>query len=274
MTSHTCRSWTSTTPACATSASPIACGSSPSGAASRKIAPRGPHERDSPSGSSARRSAARRSGRRARSRSRGSPTAAIAVPMKAYRSVRMCWKLPSMFRLSRFAPAERHAAARLTRRRRAPRRAPARRGRGRVDQPVDRLVGDEGGEDQQRHAVGLRGEDLHAPEAERHRAARRTRGQAQRHQREADRAASVSMCPASESSASECAITPAAISTAMNATISASASREPRGRRRRDRASGGRARRDECAIATTIRPSRRRRPARPSRAASLWRARV
>ena len=52
----------------------------------------------------------------------------------------------------------------------------------------DRLVGDERGEDQQRHAVRLRGEDLHAPEAERHRPGGRSRGQAQREQREADRA--------------------------------------------------------------------------------------
>ena len=37
--SHTCRSCTSTTPVWATSASPIACGSRPSGAASRKIRP-------------------------------------------------------------------------------------------------------------------------------------------------------------------------------------------------------------------------------------------
>ena len=34
--------------------------------------------------------------------------AAIAVPMKPYRSVRMCWKLPSTFRLRRLARASIH----------------------------------------------------------------------------------------------------------------------------------------------------------------------
>ena len=58
---------------------------------------------------------------------------------------------------------------------------------GRIDQAADRLVGDERREDQQRHAVGLGGEDLNAPEAEGHRALGRAGGQPQREQREADR---------------------------------------------------------------------------------------
>ena len=44
------------------------------------------------------------------------------------------------------------------------------------------------GQDQQRHPVGLGGEDLHALEAEGHRPGGRSRRQPQREQREADRA--------------------------------------------------------------------------------------
>ena len=119
----------------------------------------------------------------------------------------MCWKLPSMFRLRAVGAGERHAAARFTS---APASATAstrpRVDVGRVEQAADRLVDDERREDQQRHAVGLRGEDLHAPEAEGQRAPRpAARRAAAPAARSPIAAASVSMCPASESSASECA---------------------------------------------------------------------
>ena len=58
---------------------------------------------------------------------------------------------------------------------------------GRIEQAADRLVGDECRQDQQGHAVGLGGEDLHALEAKGHGAPGRTGRQAQREQREADR---------------------------------------------------------------------------------------
>ena len=93
-----------------------------------------------------------------------------------------------MFRLSRFARASVQVAARLTSDadERDDEHQPA-ADDGRIEQPPNRLVGDERGEDEQRHAVGLRREDLDAPEAECHRAARRPRRQRDRHQREADR---------------------------------------------------------------------------------------
>ncbi len=58
----------------------------------------------------------------------------------------------------------------------------------RLDEPVDRLEDDEAGDHQQRDAVGLRGEDLQASEAERERALGRARGELERQQREAERA--------------------------------------------------------------------------------------
>ncbi len=84
-----------------------------------------------------------------------------------------------MFRLSRFGPASVHVADEVDEHadERDDQDQPAAHDR-RVEQAADRLVGDERREDQQRHAVGLRREDLHAPEAERHRALRRTRREA------------------------------------------------------------------------------------------------
>ena len=58
---------------------------------------------------------------------------------------------------------------------------------GRVDQAAHRLEQDQQGEHEQRHAVGLGGEDLDALEAVGHHALRRARGQADGHQRERDR---------------------------------------------------------------------------------------
>ena len=83
-------------------------------------------------------------------------------------------------------------------------------------------------EHEQRRAVGLRGEDLHAAQPEGQVALRgpAERGAA-RSARAAARPASVSMCAASESSASESARMPATTSPTMNATISASPIAEP-----------------------------------------------
>ncbi len=79
-------------------------------------------------------------------------------------------------------------------------------------------------EDQQRHAVGLGGEDLHASQPERHRPPRRARARAAgRRSEKPIAAASVSMWPASESSASECATIRRRARRAINATIRTSA---------------------------------------------------
>ena len=98
-------------------------------------------------------------------------TAAPAVASAAYRSVSTCWRLPSMFRLRRSAPASSRAATTLASD--AHERDQEHQGRvhvGRGDQPADSLVGDEGGQDQQRDPVRLRREDLGAGVAEGHRA--------------------------------------------------------------------------------------------------------
>lgn len=113
---------------------------------------------------------------------------AIAVPMNANRSVRMCWKLPSTLRLWRLALAsvehrqqvhddtderddDDQPGAHLRRR----------------DEAVDRLVDDDQGEHEQRDAIDLGGEDLDALEAVGHRALRRPLGQAHCDEREPDR---------------------------------------------------------------------------------------
>jgi len=57
----------------------------------------------------------------------------------------------------------------------------------RVEQAADALIRDERRQDQQRHAVGLRREDLHAPQAEGHGPLGRSRGKPDGDQREADR---------------------------------------------------------------------------------------
>ena len=101
----------------------------------------------------------------------------------------MCWKLPSTAMFSRLAFASCQVATRFTT---IPPSAttitsPALDVR-RRDEPADRLVDDQPGEDEQDRAVRLRGEDLGPPEPVGHASGRRPRGEPEREQREADRA--------------------------------------------------------------------------------------
>jgi hypothetical protein len=73
---------------------------------------------------------------------------------------------------------------------------------------VHRLPRDDRGEDEQERAVELRGEDLGAAEAEGEDAAGGLRREPRRDQASAIEPASVSMCAASESSASDADSTP------------------------------------------------------------------
>ena len=93
---------------------------------------------------------------------------------------------------------------------------------GRVDEPADALHEDPDGEACQDGAVRLRRQDLGALEAERVAAPRRFRSSPRREQCRPSATASVSMCPASASSASEPATAPATTSAAMVASTSPS----------------------------------------------------
>ena len=95
-------------------------------------------------------------------------------------------------------------------------------------QAPDRLDGDDARQHEQRRAVGLGGEDLGAAEAEGEAPGRRARGQPGRVEREPIAAASVSMCAASESSASESARMPATTSTTMKVAMTPSATASQR----------------------------------------------
>ena len=95
---------------------------------------------------------------------------------------------------------------------------------GRVEQAPDRLDRQHAREHQQRGAVELRGEDLGAAEPERVALGRRPGGERGRGNSASPIApASVSMCAASESSASDDAMMPTTTSTTMKPAISASA---------------------------------------------------
>ena len=113
--SQTCRSWTSATCGLAAMAAPSAPGSSPAGAASRKIRP---DARISPAPAcSIRPTTTSVAIASARSKPVASTTtAAAAVAANAYRSVTMCANAPSTLRLGR-GPRDRasiQVAARLT----------------------------------------------------------------------------------------------------------------------------------------------------------------
>ena len=142
----------------------------------------------------------------------------------------VCRNAPSTFRLSRPARDSAHAAAPFAA---APAR-PAIRTRPPVDahgvdDPADRLDRDDPGEHEQHDAVDLGAEDLRPPEPERVApcGGRRARRRAKIARPIAP--ASVSMWAASESRASESATMPTATSTAMKATLIASATSEPAG---------------------------------------------
>ena len=86
----------------------------------------------------------------------------------------MCWKLPSMLMLRRLAPAERPGGREVDGdAREGDRQDQAGAYVWRRDETASGLVDDEGREHEQRHAVGLRREDLDAPEPIGHRALRR-----------------------------------------------------------------------------------------------------
>ena len=212
----------------ATSRSPSASGSRSAGAASRKIRPDS-RTRPTPARtiSAATTSVAMASARLNPVVSTTSP--AMAVAMKPNRSLRMCWKAPSTFRLDRLAWLIAQAAARLTA---IPTtavmstRPPATSG-GSISRRM-RLVGQPDRQQQQGQPVGLRGEDLGAFEpvgVVRRAAGRAASRMATR--ASAIEAASVSMCAASEINASDCATTPTTTSTSMNATIKPRADAQP-----------------------------------------------
>ena len=96
-------------------------------------------------------------------------------------------------------------------------------GIGRGDEPVDRLVDDQGGEYEQAAAVDLGREDLGAFQAEGHRSCGGPGGEAKREQRQGDRARVGEHVGSVGETASEWARMPATTSPAMKATISPSA---------------------------------------------------
>jgi hypothetical protein len=88
--------------------------------------------------------------------------------------VRRCWKEPSTLRLCRLGFGQRPGGGDVdgdADERDGENQSGAHRGW--IEEPADAFVGDERGEDQQRHAVGLGGEDLDAFEAVGQRALRR-----------------------------------------------------------------------------------------------------
>ena len=113
VTSHTCRSCTSTTCGWPASVRPISCGSRPRGAASSSTRP------DSRSSPQPERSISPATISAAIPSASAKPVTRISAPatavaMKANRSVSTCWKAPSTLRLRRSAPASTNVAARLT----------------------------------------------------------------------------------------------------------------------------------------------------------------
>ena len=223
VTSQTWRSWTSTTPGWAASALPTAAGSTPWGAASSSTRPEA-HSNRHPEASMSTATSSEAIGS-----ARSKPVTRITAPAAAassddHRSVSTCARAPSMFRLRRSARESVHAFATFT-------PAPA--------SPTARTNAPSTSDGFERRAIASTAmtpaRTSSAPPltwAERISARPSPNVNRPRAGRAASRAAtsasaiapaSVSMCAASESSASDEARTPATTSTTMNASTVASA---------------------------------------------------